>query len=99
MRVAGHRGAATRNADPDGVLLDGIRDVQTVPAREQPPKHPEPVLHIARAAVAREHGGEAEAHQDPGLPHCLKSAATQTTLHSRFWDDTINQTIHAEDKL
>ena len=73
MRVAGHRGAATRNADPDGVLLDGIRDVQTVPAREQPPEHPEPVLHIAGAAVAREHGGEAEAHQDPDLPHCLNS--------------------------
>ena len=37
-----------------------------------------------------------------GGPHLLYffgSAATQTTLHSRFWDDTVNQTIHAEDKL
>lgn len=73
MRVSGHRGAATRNADPDGVLLDGIWDVQTVPAREQPPEHPEPVLHIAGAAVTREHGGEAEAHQDSDLPQRLSN--------------------------
>ena len=71
MRFARHRGAATRDVDSDGILLNGIRALQAVPARQQPSEHSKPVLHLARAPVTREHGGEAEADQDSDLPQCL----------------------------
>jgi len=62
-----HRRAAPCDGDPDGILPYGIRALQAIPAGKQPPEHTEPVLHIARASIAGEHGSEAEAHQDPHL--------------------------------
>ena len=66
MWVRRDGGAAARDADTNGVLPHGIRPVQAEPCKLQPSQPFEPVLHIAGAPLAREHGCEAEADQDAG---------------------------------
>lgn len=72
MWINGDGGATTRNVDSDGVLHDGLRTIQTEPAEWQPEKPVEPVLHLSRASLPREHGPEAEAHKDSHLPRRLR---------------------------
>lgn len=71
LRLPCDRGAAAGDADADGVLPHGVRASQAAVVsggeQRQPARPVEPVSHIAGAAVSREHGGEAEAHQDPDL--------------------------------
>lgn len=66
MWVRRDGGAAARDADTNGVLPHGIWPVQAEPCELQPSQPFEPILHIAGAPLAREHGREAEADQDAG---------------------------------
>ena len=72
MRVHGDRRAAPCHVDTDGVLPHGLWAVQAIPAEHQSSKPSEPILHLPRTSLAREHGVEAKAHQDEDFSSSLK---------------------------
>ncbi|KAI8565422.1 hypothetical protein RHMOL_Rhmol03G0258000 [Rhododendron molle] len=70
--IGGNGRATTCDVGTNGVFPHGLRIIQAVPVQRQPKESPQPVVHLPRASLSREHGLKAETYQDSDPYPCQK---------------------------